>query len=91
MLWWANEGSVKMLEAVESGVALLATELVDGFIAVVVLLGVPAVVVVATVAAMPASSATTVAVETATASTCSHVSRRTGSTMQEIHPLFLAH
>ena len=75
MLWWANEGSVKMLEAVESGVALLATELVDGFIAVVVLPGVPAVVVVATVAAAPASSATTAAVETAMASTCSRVSR----------------
>ena len=75
MLWWASEGSIKPLEAVESGVALLATELADGFIAVVVLPGVPAVVVVATVAAAPTSSATTATVETATTSTCSHVSR----------------
>ena len=55
--------------------ALLAAELADGFIAVVVLPGAPAVVVVAMVAAAPTSSATTAAVETATASTCSHVSR----------------
>ena len=75
MLWWAGEGSVKTLEAAESGVALLATELVDGFITIVVLLGAPVVVIVATVAATPVSSSTTVAVETATASTCSHVSR----------------
>ena len=75
MLWWAGEGSVKTLEAAESGVALLAAELADGFIVVVVLPGTPAVVVVATVAAVPASSATTAAVETATASMCSRVSR----------------
>jgi len=70
LLWWAGEGSVKTLEAVESNVALLAAELADGFIAVVVLPGAPAVVVVATVVAAPASSATT-----AMASTCSRVSR----------------
>ena len=75
MLWWADEGSVKPLEAAESGVALLAAELADGFIAAVVLPGAPVVVVVATVVAAPASSATTAAVETATASTCSRVSR----------------
>ena len=75
MLWWAGEGSVKTLEAAEFGVALLAAELADGFIAIVVLPGAPTVVVVATVAAVPASSATTAAVETATASTCSRVSR----------------
>ena len=75
MLWWASEGSIKTLEAAESGVALLAVELADGFIVVVVLPGAPAVVVVATVAAAPVSSATTAAVETATASMCSRVSR----------------
>ena len=75
MLWWASEGSIKTLEAVESDVALLAAELADGFIAVVVLPGAPAVVVVATVAAAPTSSATTATVETAMASTRSHVSR----------------
>ena len=74
MLWWAGEGSVKTLEAAESGVALLAAELADGFIAVVVLPGEP-IVVVATVAATPASSATTATVETAIASMCSRVSR----------------
>ena len=81
MIWWADEGSVKTLEAAESGVALLAVELADGFIVVVVLPGAPAVVVVATVVAAPASSATTVVVETATASTCSRVSRCTRSTL----------
>ena len=75
MLWWAGEGSVKTLEAAESGVALLAAELTDGFITVVVLPRAPAVVVVATVVAAPVSSATTAVVETATASTCSRVSR----------------
>ena len=75
MLWWAGEGSVKTIEAAEFGVALLAAELADGFIVVVVLPRAPAVVVVATVAAAPASSATTTAVETATASMCSRVSR----------------
>ena len=81
MLWWADEGSVKTLEAAESGVALLAAELADGFIAIIVLPGAPAVVVVTTVAAAAASSATIAAVETATVSTCSRVCRRTGSTM----------
>jgi len=66
LLWWADEGSVKTLEAAESDVALLAAELADGFIAVVVLPGAPAVVVVATVAAAPTSSATTAVVETTT-------------------------
>ena len=70
MLWWAGEGRVKTREAAEYSVALLAAELVDGFIAVGVLLGAPAVVVVATVTVAPASSATI-----ATASTCSRVSR----------------
>ena len=75
MLWWAGEGRVKTLEAAESGVALLGVELADGFIAIVVLLGAPAVVVVTTVAAAPMSSTTIAVVETATASTCSRVSR----------------
>jgi len=65
LLWWAGEGSIKTLEAAESGVALLAVELADGFIVVVVLPGALAVAVVATVAAVPTSSATTTAVETA--------------------------
>ena len=75
MLWWASERSVKTLEAAEFGVALLATELTDGFNTIVVLPGAPAVVIVATVADTPASSATTATVETAMASTCSRVSR----------------
>ena len=75
MLWWAGEGSVKTLEAAESGVALLAIELSDGFIAIVVLLGRPLLLLLHMVAAALASSATTAVVETATGSTCSHVSR----------------